>query len=499
MENYITLFIAIAIVIAVVFLQVKNFLKTKNLISSLKIFFPDIKELVLKETAITPNILNNKNKLGYFLDNIPSPHIMSEEDLEDYTDLTLLELPNKSVNKNFSQIVTRTNEYLCKNAGVSADFSILKEICEHQVEILENEIHSRLNAPLYLGLAGTFIGIITGLFGVDIAGILSNNAGMISLQHLINGVVAAMMASLLGLSFTIYNTSYFGKILKDTDYKKEEYYNFLRRELMPVLSNSMASSLNSLKGVLGHFVDKFGKNLDAYADSADLLNDNLEKQHLVLQEINKMSLTKTATKIAESFVTLKDASESFNVFHSYQTQLNKTIDVVNGVVVNINDILSKFDNFGNALSIVVNNQNKATDLQQSFQEAIETHFPTGSEGREVWRKEFDYLVSDAKSVTENLSEQLTATTQYINNFVSDNQKFFESFDQLQNVITTLVQYTQVQADCYKDLKGEILDLRKDYKNAQIDNIDLNKTLLKAVEKMTESIKYLKDRENGNKK
>ena len=57
---------------------------------------------------------------------------------------------------------------------------------------------------------------------------------------------------------------------------------------MPTLSNSMASSLNSLKGVLGEFIGKFGHNLDAYANSAELLNDNIEKQHLLLVEINNM-------------------------------------------------------------------------------------------------------------------------------------------------------------------------------------------------------------------
>ena len=499
MENYITLLIAIIAVTVVIILQVMNFLKTKSLISTLGIFFPNIKNLVLKETSITPEILNNKDKLDRFLRFIPSPHIKSEEDTEDYTNLMLLTLSNTKGKTNFSEIITRTNEYLCKNVGTSSDFGILKDICEHQVEILENEIHSRLNAPLYLGLAGTFIGIIIGLFGIDISGILSSDVGMAGLQHLINGVVAAMIAILLGLSFTIYNTFHFGRIVKETDNKKEEYFNFLRRELMPVLANSMASSLNSLRGVLGHFVDKFGKNLDAYADSADLLNDNLEKQHLVLQEINKMSLTKTANKIAESFVALNNASDSLNVFHSYQSQLNQTISVVNGVVDNINKILSKFDDFGNALSIVASNQNKTASLQQSFQEAIETHFPLGAEGREIWRKEFDYLVTDAKSVTESLSEQLTVSTKYISNFVSDNKKFFESFEQLQDVIATLVQYTQVQAECYKDLKGEILSLRKDYKDVQIENVDLNKALLKAVETMTDSVKYLKERGNEYKK
>lgn len=187
---------------------------------------------------------------------------------------------------------------------------------------MEDDIHNSLNVPLYLGLAGTFIGIITGLMGVNFNQIFGVTSNLNGLQHLLYGVVAAMCASLLGLGFTVYNSAVSYKVAVAKSNEGKEYYmNFLRRELMPLLSNSMASSLNSLKGVLGHFVDKFGRNLDAYADSAELLNDNLEKQHLVLSEINKLSLTQTANKIAETFMQLKDSANSFNISNHIKNSL----------------------------------------------------------------------------------------------------------------------------------------------------------------------------------
>ena len=302
-----------------------------------------------------------------------------------------------------------------------------------------------------------------------------------------------MCASLLGLGFTVYNSAVTYKAaVSKCDDGKGNYMNFLRRELMPLLSNSMASSLNSLKGVLGHFVDKFGRNLDAYADSAELLNDNLEKQHLVLAEINKLSLTRTANKIAETFMQLKDSSDALAVFRTYQEQLNSTISNASGVINQIQTLIGKFENFSTGLSIVINNQNKTAELQREFQEAITTHFPTGAEAREIWRKEFDLLMSEGKHVSENLSAQLTASTEYIQNFITNNKEFFDTFDKLKEVLDTMVQYTQVQAECYKDMKGEILNLRTDYHNAQLENIELNKAILKAIETMTESIKSLKE-------
>ena len=146
-------------------------------------------------------------------------------------------------------IINRTNEYLCKNTGTSADLGVLEDICDSQKETLEDEIQNSLNVPLYLGLAGTFIGIITGLLGVDFDQIFGNTNNLNGLQHLLYGIVVAMCASLLGLGFTVYNSAVTYKTaVSKCDDGKGDYMNFLRRELMPLLSNSMASSLNSLKG-----------------------------------------------------------------------------------------------------------------------------------------------------------------------------------------------------------------------------------------------------------
>ncbi len=493
MQEYIGLIIAVTIVIIVVALQFFSFLKTKKKIVELRDLFKEVDYLLLKETSITSDTLRNKSSLQKFLENIPSRIENEEEFNEDYTNLSLIVFQKGVIPKGrFGSIIQRTNEYLCKNSGTSADLSVLKDISDNQKNTLEDEIHNSLNVPLYLGLAGTFVGIITGLIGVDFNQIFGGSSDLNGLQHLLYGVIVAMCASLLGLGFTVYNSaiSYKNAVSKSNE-GTEEYINFLRRELMPLLSSSMASSLNSLKGVLGHFVDKFGRNLDAYADSAELLNDNLEKQHLVLSEINKLSLTQTANKIAETFMQLKDSSDSFSVFRTYQEQLNSTIANASAMVSQIQTIISSFNEFATGLSVMVSNQNKTTELQREFQEAITTHFPTGGEARDVWRKEFDMFISEGKSVSESLSKQLAESTRYIQSFIADNNDFFESFNKLHDVLGTMVQYTKVQAECYKDLKGEILNLRKDYKDAQIESIELHKSMLKAIDSMTKSLNEIK--------
>lgn len=487
MQEYIGLIVAVAVVLVVIALQVFSFLKTKKNITELRDLFKEVDNLSLKETSVTSDVLRNKSSLQKFLENIPS---RIEEGLdEDYINLSLIVSQKEGMPKGrLGKIIHRTNEYLCKNTGTSADLSVLRDISDNQKGALEDDIQNSLNVPLYLGLAGTFVGIITWLIGVDFNQIFGTTSNLDGLQHLLYGVVAAMFASLLGLGFTVYNSaiSYKNAVSKSNE-GTEEYINFLRRELMPLLSNSMASSLNSLKGVLGHFVDKFGRNLDAYADSTELLNDNLEKQHLVLSEINKLSLTQTANKIAETFIQLKESADSLNVFRTYQKQLNSTIANVSGMVNQIQTIIGNFNDFATGLSVVISNQNKTTELQREFQEAITIHFPTGGDARDVWRKEFDMLISEGKTVSENLSTQLTVSTEYIKNFIANNKDFFDTFDKFKEVLDTMVQYTQVQAECYKDLRREILNLRKDYKDAQMESIDLHKSMLKAIDSMTKAL------------
>ena len=487
MQEYIGLIVAVAVVLVVIALQVFSFLKTKKNITELRDLLKEVDNLSLKETSVTSDVLQNKSSLQKFLENIPS---RIEEGLdEDYINLSLIVSQKEGMPKGrLGKIIHRTNEYLCKNTGTSADLSVLRDISDNQKGALEDDIQNSLNVPLYLSLAGTFVGIITGLIGVDFNQIFGTTSNLDGLQHLLYGVVAAMFASLLGLGFTVYNSaiSYKNAVSKSNE-GTEEYINFLRRELMPLLSNSMASSLNSLKGVLGHFVDKFGRNLDAYADSTELLNDNLEKQHLVLSEINKLSLTQTANKIAETFIQLKESADSLNVFRTYQKQLNSTIANVSGMVNQIQTIIGNFNDFATGLSVVISNQNKTTELQREFQEAITIHFPTGGDARDVWRKEFDMLISEGKTVSENLSTQLTVSTEYIKNFIANNKDFFDTFDKFKDVLDTMVQYTQVQAECYKDLRREILNLRKDYKDAQMESIDLHKSMLKAIDSMTKAL------------
>ena len=504
--------VAIVIVAFVLKFQLQSSKETREKIRQLADFFPNDSSLELVKSSITNEILQSKTKLEQFISNPPARHaednvqfvendVLEEEEKIEYYDVDLIHIKNGVGSTAFKEVVHDTNAYLCKNVGTSADFSIIQDICERKIDSLQAQISNIINVPLYLGLAGTFAGIITGLLGIafNVDSLFAanvqagGNSSMSPLTNLLIGVVIAMFASFIGLFLMTKNSSvHYKEALRTCDQNKNGYYDFIRRELMPVLSNSMASSLNSLRGVLGEFIGKFGHNLDAYANSAELLNDNIEKQHLLLVEINKMKSKEIATGVAEAFKDMKDSSESFGVFRTYQENLNETIQKVDTTVSKFDSIVNSFDNFAKTLQVVVDNQDAAGKLQSQFRAAIEKHFPIGSDAREEWRKQFDALTTDAQAVSEDLHGQLKASTDYIKAFVQDNQAAFSSLSNLQVFLDSLKEYADVQASCYKDMKDEIKNLKTAQINAQKDNAEITAKLLEAVKALTETIKNSKN-------
>ncbi len=58
------------------------------------------------------------------------------------------------------------NIYLIRNRGSISDFNLINDIVELHTDSLVKDINIALPLPLYLGLMGTMLGIIIGLFGM---------------------------------------------------------------------------------------------------------------------------------------------------------------------------------------------------------------------------------------------------------------------------------------------------------------------------------------------
>jgi len=68
--------------------------------------------------------------------------------------------PGKSTNTVFDNILFYINVYLLRNTGAAADFNLIKDITERNLDAEEEGIGHSIAVPLYLGLMGTMVGIV---------------------------------------------------------------------------------------------------------------------------------------------------------------------------------------------------------------------------------------------------------------------------------------------------------------------------------------------------
>ena len=450
----------IIFILALIALQIYVFAIVLKKINRFKNFFPDTLSIKIKTFKINED---------------------SDETVE------LLDVPEQD--ECFLEVINSTNDYLYKNKGAAADFGILKDISERHLEKFDNEIGNQINVPLYIGLGGTFLGIIIGLFGIsftDTTGAVTISSQSIS--QLLSGVITAMFASLFGLIFTVVNSWLYKSAAYQNDTDKNNYYDLLQRELLPALNTGVAKSLGTLNVVLNEFIRKFGENMDDYRDSGRLLNENLTKQQFVLEEINKLSLTRTATAIANTFVQLNESSDHLAKFIDYQKGLNEYVDKAENVTQEMNDIIDKFKDFNLNLKAVGNNTLATIELQKQFKDSLETHFPTKSDFREKWREQTDELNQDVKKVYSELYNYFKEQTEQLKNFTEENSEFFSGIGEIQKAVQVFAENSNAQKVEFEMLKNEMIALRKDLNASQKSSLETNNALidvLKEIKKDTQ--------------
>jgi hypothetical protein len=482
------IFFEIGFIVCIVLLQLYTFFDVRGKMRELRSFFPkDFDDIKVVKYFIPRNLLKDNMAFASFINGINKTYtsvIGDNDDEKEEVEVLVLDDLIKASHHDFNEVIESTNAYLCKNKGASADFNILQDICDRHIQRLDNSISNLINVPLYIGLAGTFVGIIIGLSGID----FTSASGAIqpeSINQLLNGVIAAMVASLFGLGLTVWNTALnYKPAVYQNDTDKNNYYDFIQRELLPVLNIGMAGSLTSFRSVLNNFITKFGDNIGEYHDTAELLNDNLSKQQLVLEEINKLSLTRTSTKIAETFVNLKNSSEQLKMFLDYQISLNQNVTEANKVVGGLNETLNSFKSFNKNLDAIAKNVNSSIELQRQFKDMLELHFPTIKDHREVWRGQVDELNTDIKGVYRELNRYFQESTSIIQTFIKNNENFFTGLNEIQNAIKVFVKSAEIQNEQFKTLNIGMLEIRHDFKQSQQSNYELNRELVEAIKSLT---------------
>ena len=324
------------LVCTIILIQLVVFVKTNIKIAIFKKIIPNIKLLKISKIWIPLSDLKQLSPQE-ILSNLEqykeATNIDRYSGLETELAEVNLVISNAKTNYIFDNILFAINNYLIRNRGASSDFNLIKDVVERNTNAVEEDINLTIGIPLYLGLMGTMIGIVIGLFNMpDLAAVGADFNEGISL--LIGGVKIAMIASFTGLLLTIINSGWtFKSSLSLIESRKNDLYTFFQIELLPIINQGLASTLESLQRNLMSFNDKFTDQLTAFASTVSSLSgifdsskEAIKAQKDLLDSIDKTKVAEMTRYNVKVLQQLDISVIKFEKFNTYLTNVNLFVD-----------------------------------------------------------------------------------------------------------------------------------------------------------------------------
>lgn len=251
--------------------------------------------------------------------------------------------PNDWSNEIFNSLLHSINVYLLRNKGATTDFNLIKDITERNIDAEEEDISQSATIPLYLGLMGTMCGIIFGLINLFI---ISDIEKDFEITGFLGGVSIAMFASLYGLAWTVYNASYkYKKARKSVEIAKNDFYTFIQTELLPIINQSVSSSVFMLHTNLVKFNDSFTININRLSGLLNKNYDALIAQDNILQSLENIDITEFAKANVKVLSELKNGTSELHKFNQYLKLLNSTVEGTSKLSHSFDSLLSRVNNF----------------------------------------------------------------------------------------------------------------------------------------------------------
>lgn len=388
----------------------------------------------------------------------------------------------------FHELIEQINDYLVKNKGV-IDFAVLKNIIEREISSEEEASSSNVNLPLYLGLMGTFFGIVYGLFRIGFSGGVTDS----NISSFIGGVIIAMIASFFGLLLTVINNFWLLQNAKlNVLNSKNSFLNFIQTELLPHLQSNLYQALNILKNNINNFNEKFEKNIDLFdtqfagnikslKDSVNKMSSGMDKivqntytQSEFLMEFQKIKYQDIVRSNQELLEQIGKTSPLLKEFIKTQEMLNDTTRNSEGIVEKINILLDRISTFEDSINNLGENINTNEYLGNDVLIKIEKNL-------EYLNKQYELLKTHSMSSSDSIKDF-----------------FNKEYDEIQKLSTKIRSEIQRALDFNIDdnpfKKLELLDeiVKKLNETSTIDKMSELKNVLVSLKENSEKIKILVD-------
>nr|WP_315182500.1 hypothetical protein [uncultured Flavobacterium sp.] len=400
-----------------------------------------------------------------------------------YIEVTLIKSTGES-NVIFDKVLNSVNTYLIRNKGAVSDFNLIKDVVERNTDAVDEEINTLLPIPLYLGLMGTMLGIVVGLFAMPS---ISDENFEKAIDILIGGVKIAMIASFTGLLLTVLLSGWKYKGAKtQAESLKNDFFTWIQTHLLPVLSQNTTSSIYSLQANLLKFNDTFSTNVVSFNGVLSKILESFDSQVNLMNELKDVDVAQLAKINVTVLQELRTSTKEFEKFNTYLHQVNSFVDNAQ------------------KLNFQIGNQLERTQSIELVAEAIGTNITANreiitilqSELHEVSnRKQFvsDAVIDVDNSITkslEKLKEHIDAQMESIRNITIKEESFLENLlgndrgnlnelkklGKLEKTMSSIEKSTSTQNDKLDKLGDSVMELTEVLKNQKQIDFQLPKNI-----------------------
>lgn len=327
-------------------------------------------------------------------------------------------------------IVTALNTYLLKNQGVAADFHLVKDIVERNSDAVEQEIEGALPMPLYLGLLGTMISIVLGLFAMpDMSGSEDIGAAAGSgIQQLLSGVKVAMIASAVGLGMTTFNSWRYRDTKTEVERRKNHFYTFIQTNILPAMTQSAVSVLTTLQDKFLKFSQDFGTQINSLRSAVNMSTRGLENQAKAIEMLEKMNVNEVATSSIKMFGELKGSFDQLQKFQQYLSQLNEMVDNSATLNTQLNALLHRVDfveTIGTQLTEILGRSNTLQNFMLSHVTELEAFRSTAKESVNMGKQQ---LLETVAQTNVAINGGATDLQKYVGSAMLDFRQFMTTQD-----------------------------------------------------------------------
>jgi hypothetical protein len=337
---------------------------------------------------------------------------------EKYIEVTLV--TSDKNNSVLDKILESTNTYLIRNKGAVSDFNLIKDIVDRNSDAVDQEINTLMSIPLYLGLMGTMLGIVIGLFFIPS---ISDENFENAIDLLIGSVKIGMIASFMGLLFTVLLTGYFYKGAKAiAESTKNDFFTWIQTQLLPILSQNTTSSIYSLQANLLKFNDTFSTNIVSFNGVLGKILESFDSQVNLMNELKDVDVAQLAKINVTVLKELRTSTKEFEKFNTYLNQVNTFVDNAQKLNFQISNQLDRTHSIELVAESIGTNINANREIIGILQ----------SELQEVSnRKQFvsDAVIDVDNSITKSLEElrkHIDAQIEAIRNVTIKEESFLEN-------------------------------------------------------------------------